>query len=978
MRPFLKIVADDIFTRFNGNFEGTAIVFPNKRAALFFNEYLLERIGDNAIWSPAYLTISELFEYFSDWVVGDPVLLVSKLHKEYCRHTGSNDTLDNFYYWGEMLIKDFDDIDKNLADAKLLFSNIKDLRELGTVKDTLEEEQKKAIKHFFCNFKEDDNSDIKKKFRNLWEVLYPIYCSFKENLQADNLAYEGMLYRDIIENEKSIDFPYDKYIFVGFNALNMVEYKLFDTLQKEGRAIFYWDYDKFYTDNENNEAGHFMRKNLKRFPNALDKALFENLSTEKEITFVSANTDSLQTRYIPLWLKNNLSEREIETAIVLCDETMLEATLHSLPDKIGNKPLEHLNVTMGFPILHTPVYTLVKQLIDLHTRGYNKKQERFALSYVETILKHPYIVGSSDEAYNLREYLLTERRFFPSCEELYRDDILTLLFTYTDSNEEWIKNIAKLIYTIANARTTAGEISGDLYEELFCEALLKAHCQAQRLLALLQKGEIDMRRSAIGSLFLRMLSGLSMPFHGEPIVGLQVMGLLETRNLDFKNIIILAANEGNLPKSSNDNSFIPYNLRRAFGLTMSEHRDSIYAYYFYRLLQRAEKITVVYNNSTDSKTKGECSRYLLQLLGSNLYKIKKVRLETEQSNSYTKTEPQQKTPEIMQKLYKLFDTNTSDTAFTLSPSGINRYLDCGMKFFYYYIMELKKLQEVETELKANDFGNIFHLAADLMYKKIMERGNGTIDAQDLDYYTKNPQELYNIVNEAFIELFFKKDKKAILNGEQIINRDVLCRLLMRLVKIDKQYAPFKYIGGEKKIYFPFVIKDKSKREIKINIGGTIDRIDAKGDTLNIVDYKTGGDDKDLKTTLEEIFKHQGNSSGYRFQIFLYTIAIIELLSMDKDFSKDNNMSWIEDVKHLNVSRFVPSLLYIHRKANATREHFIVDMNKNPIGNVVDFKNDFLNLLQQTLQEIFDKDTPFTCTDEKERCTYCEYKEICCR
>ena len=247
--------------------------------------------------------------------------------------------------------------------------------------------------------------------------------------------------------------------------------------------------------------------------------------------------------------------------------------------------------------------------------------------------------------------------------------ILSRAFARPANNTEWIGNIAALIYAIANSRTEIGEIGEDLYEELFCEALLKAHNQTQRLLALLETGEIELQQASLGSLLMRILSQQSMPFHGEPVVGLQIMGLLETRNLDFKNIIVLAASEGNLPKSSNDNSFIPYNLRRAFGLTMSEHRDSIYAYYFYRLLQRAENITVVYNSSTESKNKGECSRYLLQILGENLYNVKRLHLEAEQTNIDFEPKAVEKSAGVMRVLNENFDTNTSKDAYAISPSG---------------------------------------------------------------------------------------------------------------------------------------------------------------------------------------------------------------------------------------------------------------------------------------------------------------------
>ncbi|MBQ8364768.1 MAG: PD-(D/E)XK nuclease family protein [Bacteroidaceae bacterium] len=979
MEPFLKIVTDDLYTRLNGNFEGVAMVFPNKRAGLFFNEYLLGKIGNGAAWSPACITISELFEDCSESIIADSVLLVSKLHKVYMKHTGSNESLDKFYYWGEMLIKDFDDVDKNLANAQQLFANIEDLHKLGTAKDILDDEQQKAVQQFFTNFAPEKKSELKEKFKNTWEVLYPIYTSFKELLKKEHLAYEGMLYRDVIEKKEGLSFAYDKYVFVGFNALNGAERELFNIIKKEGKALFYWDYDKHYTLNPQHEAGHFMRMNLQRYPNAIEEDIFNNLAKEKRVTFVSASTDNIQTRYIPQWLNENMSEKEIETAIVLCDETMLESVLHTLPKEANGRKLEHLNVTMGFPISHTPVFSLVKLLVELQTRGYDKRQERFTLTAVERILKHPYIIQSSPNAMKLREKLLNEKRFFPATEELCCDDILSLAFAHPENNSKWMSNIAALIYSIANSRTEMGDIEQDLYEELFCEALLKAHNQTQRLLALLENGDIELQQSSLGSLLLRIISQQSMPFHGEPVVGLQIMGLLETRNLDFKNVIILAASEGNLPKNSNDNSFIPYNLRRAFGLTMSEHRDSIYAYYFYRLLQRAENITVVYNNSTESKSKGECSRYLLQILGENLYHVKRLHLEAEQTNVDIEPKAVEKSDAVMQVLNEKFNQNTSSCAYTLSPSGINKYLECELKFFYYYAMGLKEFDEVSTELEANDFGDIFHLAAELMYAEITTRGNGTIEKSDLQRYEDNPLLLLKHIEAAYEELFFKKGNKPVYNGEQLINKRVMLRFMQRLIKMDKAHTPFTSIGGEKRVQFPYSFKNCEGKNYTINIGGKIDRIDAKGNTLNIIDYKTGRDKlQDKKNSIDEIFAHEGDSAGYRFQALLYAIAVIEQLNDGKNYGNDKDYSWIEKVKQSNIEKVVPELIYIIRKDDALHEDFVVDINNQPIEDAADLKSDFLARLESVLQDIFNNEKPFTPTDKKERCRYCEYKGICGR
>ncbi len=984
MTPFLKTVADDVYKRFNGRLENIAVVFPNKRAGLFFNKYLLENSGDVPMWSPRYMTISELFQQNSELAVGDPILLVSKLYKEYVRprrgdeslqeYERNVETLDSFYYWGEMLIRDFDDIDKNLADAKQLFSNIKELREMGTGKDTLEPEQQKSIEQFFKNFKPEENSDIKRNFKELWERLYAIYTNFKESLRRDNIAYEGMLYRDVIENIGNMKLDCEKYIFVGFNALNGAETKLFSMLEKSGKALFYWDYDRYYIEKIYHEAGHFMRKNLERFPNALKGCKTDNLNEKKNVTVVSASSDSIQARYLSQWLGNNLTDKEIETAVVLCDETMLEPALHTIPETANGNELKYLNVTMGYPISHTPVYSFVKQLVELQLRGWSEKHGAFSLMHVSNVLKHPYVIMGSENSTILRETLLKEKRFYPTEEELHADEFLSRVFTRYTNNKEWIESIAGLVYDIARISSKNGEEKHELYSMLFSEAILKVHTQAQRLIRLFESGELTLQQPAAGNLFVRMLSMQSMPFHGEPVVGLQVMGLLETRNLDFRNVIMLSVNEGNIPKAGSENSYIPYNLRRAFGLTLSEHRDSIYAYNFYRLLQRAENVTLVYNNSTDSKSRGECSRYILQLLGSGLYDIKRLALSAEQGSQSIVQGSVEKDSAVIDILRRRFDTGYSDEAKTMTPSAVNRYLKCGLNFFYYYVLGLKPLEDIDTEITPSDFGVIFHKAAQMFYEKLSANGNNPVQPGSFDYYIKNPALLYRFIDDAFQEEFFKGNK-PVYNGEQYINRGMLHHFLLHLIKMDKEYAPFYYVCGEEKISMPMSIESEAGT-ISLEIGGTIDRVDVKNGTVNIVDYKTGGGGKDAKSSLEEIFALEGKSSGYRLQSFLYSIVLDDLLKGRCCRNTKIAQSWAEKLKPLNTGKVSPSLLYVHKEEELKREDYVVDIKGEPVTDISEIREEYVEKLLGVLSDIFDRDVPFTPTDDKKRCEYCDYRKIC--
>lgn len=995
MKPFLKSVAEDIYNKFNGKLDNIAVVFPNKRAGLFFNEYLLQCSGNAPIWSPRYMTISELFLQNSDMVIGDPILLISKLYKEYIRprrddesqsdYEKSIEDIDSFYYWGEMLLRDFDDIDKNLADAKRLFSNISDLRAMGTGKDTLTNEQKECIERFFKNFNPDEGSDVKNNFRTLWERMYGIYCNFKDSLRGINVAYEGMLYRDVIESGNELKLKHDKYIFVGFNALNGAETKLFKKVKESGKAIFYWDYDKFYTQAERHEAGHFMRKNLAMFPNALEKGAFDNLTGNKNISVVSAGTDSISARYVSTWLDSNLTENNVDTAIVLCDETLLEPVLHAIPSKANGHDLKSLNVTMGYPIQNTPIFSLVKMLVELQTRGWNEKNGAFTLSHVCKLLKHPYVIQGSDSTGELYRYLLKKNVFYPEESVLHKDDFLKLIFTHHTDNGEWIDNLINIIYTIAENRSRIAEEKEEMYEKLFSEAIMKVHNQAQRLKALHSAGELQMKMSTVGRLFIKMLSSMSMPFHGEPVAGLQVMGLLETRNLDFKNIILLSVNEGALPKASSESSFIPYNLRRAFGLTLSEHRDSIYAYYFFRLLQRAENVALVYNCSTDSKNRGECSRYILQLMSSNLYDIEKISLSAMQDKSGEITiKDVRKTDEMIKRLRERFDYSYSNEAMEMSPSAINRYINCGLSFFYYYVLGLKPIQEVNTELKNTDFGTIFHTAAEFMYKKITSNGNRIITKNMLEYYTKNEKLLYEFINKAFKKEFFK-DGKVEYNGEQYINRGVLHNFLLRLTKIDADYTDFTYIGGERSIRIKHPLKCNGF-DITLNIGGKIDRIDVKGDTVNIVDYKTGSADSKVNITLDDVFSNNTKTSANRLQAFLYSVVLDRIINEGIDTTGEEGMEWIEDVRKSGATKVSPSLLYMRKKkidkhyptGGMDRNEWIIKLGDERVTDINILKEEFTAKLNEVLYEIFDKDKEFTFAKEDKNCQYCEYKEICGR
>lgn len=959
MESFLKLVAADLYKHTEGNLAHTAVVFPNKRAGLFFNEYLAQE-SDSPIWSPAYVSISELFRSLSPWEVGDPVKLVCELYKIFRRETQSTETLDDFYFWGEMLISDFDDADKNRVDTDKLFSNLQDLRNIMDDYTFIDDEQEEAIRQFFQNFSIERRTALKERFISLWNVLGNIYKGFRESLASQNIAYEGMMYRHVIEHLDVDKLPYEKYIFVGFNVLNKVEHTLFTQLKDAGKAVFYWDYDEFYMKENRqavtHEAGEFIRRNLRDFPSPLSGELFKNLSKPKEVHYIASSTENAQARYLPQWIRNNLTTPEKETAVVLCNEALLQPVLHSLPAEV-----KHVNITMGFPLSQTPVYSFLIALLELHTHGFNFKSGRYTFQSVVTLLKHPYTRQLTGQAELLEKELTRNNRFYPLPGELGKDEFLTRLFTPLSGNLNLCIRLSETLQQVAGIyqANTSGTEDTDAFNQLYRESLFKAYTTINRFRTLIEEDELTVQSETFRRLLVKVLSATNIPFHGEPAIGMQVMGVLETRNLDFRHLVLLSVNEGQLPKSGGDSSFIPYNLRKAFGMTTIEHKIAVYAYYFYRLLQRAERITLMYNTSSDGLNRGEWSRFMLQFLIEWPHPITRQFLEAGQSPQGTSSITVEKTPDVMRQMQSLFDVRANPKA-KFSPSALNYYLDCPLKFYYRYVAGLSAPDEVSAEIDSATFGSIFHYAAEHIYKDLTTHGK-VINKEALETLLRNEVKLQDYVDTAFKKLFFNvpQNEKPEYNGVQLINSAVIARYLKQLLQNDLRYAPFTFIASEMEVDEPIDIQTP-KGVIKSRIGGIIDRMDSKDGTLRIVDYKTGGD-ADTPPHVESLFIPDKKRSNYVFQTFLYAAIMCR---------KQPTM------------KIAPVLLYIHRAATETYSPVIqMGEPRKPKEAVEDFskyEKEYRERLQGLLEEIFNPEKSFTQTEIIEKCTYCDFKALCKR
>lgn len=904
MSTFLEYIAEDIIRKYGSDLSHVAVVFPNKRASLFLNSHLA-KLSDKPIWSPAYMTISDLFRENGQHTVADPIKLVCDLYKSFVAITGSNESLDHFYSWGQLLLADFDDLDKNMADADKVFANLRDIHEYDDVSH-LTDEQRQAIKRFFKNFSDDQDTILKQRFLNIWSKIGAIYHDFNHRLAEQGLVYEGALYRQVAENlsASSDNSQYHTYLFVGFNLVQPVEQCVFRYLQRQGKAHFYWDFDKSYMND--NESGFYIKRLMTDFPNEFDSeddAIYNQFARPKEIYYVSSTTENAQARFVSHWLREKgRIEAGSKTAVVLCNEALLPAVVHCIPYEV-----EKVNITTGYPLAQSPVASLITLLCELRLLGYDSKRNYFRKRYLDAVLRHPYMA------------------------QLNKDDVSQLIEEKTGLLE-WMRDIIQHI---------ARSIHDD--DPLFQECLFRCYTLINRLQALVESGDLTVDDNTLQRLMSQLIQSTSVPFHGEPIEGIQVMGVLETRNLDFEHVLLLSCNEGNMPRGVNDTSFIPYTIRDANNMTTIDHKVAIYSYYFHRLLQRASDITILYNNSTTDGKAGEMSRFMLQMMvEDDRHQIHFNAIQTPAA-IIRNNPPVVKVPQKKQLSF-------------LTPTAINTYMRCPLRYYYKYEYGLLEPEEdMEETIDNRVFGNIFHEASERIYDRLLSKSH-QIQKGDIEELLKNDSEIERVIDDAIQkELKVTTLDPKRLNGLQIINRQVLIHYLRQLLHIDHELAPFSIIGLETDVRDSF-----QTPHINTVIGGRIDRLDRivkDGiERIRVIDYKTGGGTVKPLADVDAIFKQESltNHSDYYLQTFLYA-ALVK--------------------KNYPAVLVSPALLFIQHSAGKNYDPTLC-FGREPITDVGPDIPRFMELLCTTVDDMFNADIPYQPTEQRERCTFCPYRWLC--
>lgn len=957
MTPFLQQIASLFYQQYGAEVSRLAFVFPNRRTGLFFQKYLSE-VADKPLFSPTILTINDLFVQLSGKQTADRINMLFMLYDIYVRHSGSTETFDEFLYWGEMLLNDFDDVDKYMADARMLFTNVTDLREIENDFSFLDAEQIAAIRTFWSSFYPKGDSPNQEEFLAVWKILYTLYNDLRDALAAEGRGYEGMIFREVVEQMEQnncCDLPYTKVVFVGLNALSVAEERFLIQLQKRGIADFYWDYASDKVTDPNNKASYFVERNLKNFPSQYPLPAEEKVDTEIEVIGIPSGIGQAKQVYTllnELCKEDEMSPEEaLRTAIILPDEHLLIPVLNAIPEQI-----RRINVTMGYPLAGTPVASLMEYILALQKNvRYVDRQPVFYFRDVLPILNHRYISSTCPEIVNaLVKDIAENNRIYISAADLGKTDLLSVLFLpVTDVNtfSDYLINVLQELNKVMHA-LSSGEEEEDATQrtnDLEQEFIFHYFTTVNRMKEIMQDAGIEMKIDTYFRLLKRVTDTITIPFRGEPLSGLQIMGVLETRALDFDRLIILSMNEGIFPLRKAANSFIPYNLRRGFGLPTYEHQDSVWAYHFYRLIYRANHVSLLYDTRSNGLQTGEVSRFVHQLHYHYEVPLQNKLLVYNVSSAKTPALQVKKTDEVMQRLNAFHKGGSR----AISASAVNTYLDCPLKFYFSVVEGIQEEEEVSETIESNVFGSILHKVMEELYMPLCGK---IVTADLLKAIKKDTPVLTGAIARAFAEIFFMSDVVRPLTGQNFLIGEMIRKYVGKILERDSKLTPFRYIESERKINRLFTLGDN---RTEIQLKGFIDRIDEVRDAVRIIDYKSGSGTS-VFTSVESLFdKEDKDRAKAVMQVFMY--------------------SWMLGAAPAGKT-IQPGIYYMRTlfsdSFDASVSRRIERTKTEPVTDFSAYSEAFEGELRRCLDEIFGRETPFTQTTTEKACAWCPFKDIC--
>ena len=948
MKPFLKQVSDHYYQR--GDIGKMCFIFPNRRSMAFFRKYLGETVSEDPLakplLAPSMYTVNDFFSKVCGIRTSDRLSLLLLLYESYKTVYPKAESLDDFIFWGDIILSDFDDIDKYLVDAKMLLANVEDFKSIQDTYEYLSKDQVDALNQFIRHFRDDsgrltvdiksESDDAKTRFLQIWDILYPLYDHFRKSLKERGIAYEGMIYRELSEKMKSSSaldvlegiFPEtEKFIFVGLNTLSESERVVMKKMHASSLAEFSWDYVSDMIKDSQNRSSFFMKENLAEFGEAFP---LESVGPDPEFEVIEVASSVGQAKLLPGILGELDLSDPVKTAVVLPDEAMLIPVLNSIPEEIKD-----INVTMGYPLSESDIYSLMRDIssLQLHLRQRNGDWMFYHRQVSSIFSSAVFGIILTEEETEVVEKVKEAGKYYVSYTSLQSGELLSTIFRpvvkdLSETSSELIRSIVdyqREILSCIGGRLAQGERT-----EMELD-LVKRYFTA---LNIFRGANLEILPTTYFRLLEQHLALVSVPFKGEPLKGLQIMGPLETRALDFDNLIILGANEGIFPRKSVSSSFIPPELRKGFGLPTYEHQDSMWAYYFYRMVQRAKKVWMLCDSRTEGLKTGEESRFIKQLE----YHFKKPLIRKIASSPITSGRADssgiEKTPEDVALIRQM----------TLSASSLKNYLDCPAMFYFGKVKHLLKDEEIAETMDDKTLGTVYHAVMQDIYTV----DSKVVTADYLESVKKDKGRVQVLVRRHILENIPSDE----VTGRDLVVEDVIFKYVEKTLEKDIKYLKdnrfsLNIIGLEKEIHFTF-------DGFKFN--GYIDRIDSPSNgVVRVIDYKTGKvndeefnieEGKEEKVADALFLKDNDDRPKITLQMFLYD-----------EWAKKH---W----KNVENSIYSPSDLFVN------------DVRSYPFNDK--FNSLVKDGLSKTLEEMADVSVPFRRTENEKTCERCDFKMICGR
>ncbi|MDE6351708.1 MAG: PD-(D/E)XK nuclease family protein [Muribaculaceae bacterium] len=995
MEPFLKQIAT-LFAKKDKNLIDTCFVFPNKRSIAFFTEYLKELLPENTLM-PEMTDIDSLVMSVTKSVVTPRIeqLFIlfncyTKLRKQIFPDTDESIiSFDSFMTWGEMVLNDFNDVDRYLVDTIQIFRNIKYFKEIAA--NFLTENQVNIINRYWRDEitfdpdapmwrhvpHESKDIDTVQNFFSIWVILDKLYHEFNAQLDKQGKTYSGAAYRRAAQILKE-SFPSDilhfkKYIFVGFNILSKSEIEIFKALQKDGIADFYWDnaspiFGDALPDNlSSNPATRYIKEYVKQFPTIGEPLPYQTFDKWPEIKIIGVPSNIGQVKKAAQIIDELLPEykdkfdaiKARKTAVVLPDETLCIPLVNSLSDKV-----EKINITMGYSVKNSPVSSLMTNIIRLQSRSrFNTGGLSFYFEDVIALLSHPVLKTSyPDKCDNIIKHIKDNSIFNISKTDLIElfPEIEPFLIEPT-GNLTSLKPVRRMLEALKELAKEDNLSKAFVVSYLSSLDILEKH---------IDKYNLVLTHDTVYQLLQRLAGGEAVHFKGEPLEGIQIMGLLETRALDFENLILLSMNEKVFPKTTTIHSFIPADMRIAYEMSTVDHQESIFAYYFYRLLTRCNKVFLIYDTRGGNNS-AEMSRYIYQLI----YAFPSLKPEIEE-NAYklTASAPREievrKTPEIMEKL-NLFRTDGSEKY--LSASSINTYINCPLQFYLKNIGGFAEEEDLVNYIDDSHFGTIIHDVFEKLYlEESNKSGNNRFDAIRINQIKNTKEHLIeHLVVCAFKEHYLKQNpenfqsegyKTSILPGEVGLLAKIVLKYILKILQSEADWKDAEYFNfkGAEQLIKGHV---KFTNKVSLNIKGYIDRVDEimlpqhhQTPVLRLVDYKTGNEMTKI-TGIEDMFTLNSNAKRAKgmLQLMIYCNAYAILNKYNKPI--------------------IPLIFNFNEMIKNGID--LMSNNKQPISNYQDINDEFIEKFEEVILEMFNPDEPFRQAENKDHaCHYCDFKGIC--